>query len=85
MFEEFVYLGPVEKRDPKAHMTDPRGTIRSHSNGLSKREYFAIHILPELIAKFGKSTQQGDTVVLIPFAIQLADQLIAALKEEKSE
>lgn len=79
---DYISLGPVEKRDPNAHHTDPRGTLRAHSNGLTKREYYAGLIMPALIEKFGKSTQQGDVVVLIPFAISLADQLIAALNEK---
>lgn len=82
-FTLYAFNGPVEKRDPNAHPTDPRGVLRFHSNGLTKREYFAVTILTALLYErvgiglddaFKRSEAVSD-------AVNCADALIAKLKE----
>lgn len=46
---DFVNLGPVEKVNPDAHPADPRRMTKEHSNGLTKREYFAAMAMQALI------------------------------------
>lgn len=77
----FAFIGQTQKRDPKAHYTDPRGLINEWSNGLSKREYFASLLFPSVIQKYGQSTKQGDAVTLVTLTLELADNLIKALEE----
>ena len=73
---EFVSMGRVIKKDPKAHPHDPKSIIEEHSNGLRVREYFAAMALQTLLSKhveeFAESCQK---------AVLVADLLIKELEK----
>ncbi len=91
--DEFIGIGQVEKRDPRAHASDPRGTIREHSNGLTKREYFAGLAMQGFLDKLSNITTQDpahpdwlsvapDFEGLAAGSVKMADALIAELNKE---
>jgi hypothetical protein len=89
---EFAGIGKVIKRDPQAHVTDPRGVLETWSNGLTKLEYFAAVAMQGLLLKLGSIvTPSGeDTVTITPDflglasgAVEMADALIKELEKDK--
>lgn len=74
---DFINLGPIEKRDPGAHIADPRGVVREHSNGLTKREYFAAMAMQGMASEY-LGLQSGDEE-LAARSVRYADALIKEL------
>ncbi len=81
--DEFIGLGQVEKRDSKAHPTDPRSVVRSHSNGITLRAHFAGLVTQGLCAEAGKmSIETIDCGSIAVWAVKIADALIIELNKE---
>ncbi len=82
--DEFIGLGQIEKRDPKAHAADPRGIVREHSNGLTKREYFAGLAMQGILAKLGGLTEFDSGFIdrVSQNAVWQADSMIRELNKE---
>lgn len=53
------------------------------STGLTKREYFASHILQGMLSNSGHSQQIHNTSAAVSIAIGYADELLNQLKDEK--
>lgn len=71
--EDFVGIGQTQLREKGAHPNDNRGWITAHSNGLTKREWYAGQALTGLLA------HSPPTLDLAETAVELADRLIKEL------
>ncbi len=74
---EFISMGRVIKKDPKAHPHDPKSIIEEHSNGLTKRELFAAMALQTLLQRWNIE----DTEPMCSKAVLIADYLIKELEK----
>ncbi len=81
--DEFIGLGQVEKRDPNAHPTDPRGVLRTHNNGLTKREHFASMAMQGILSNAGTTGGEGFAELLAAESIKIANALIQELEVRK--
>ncbi len=81
--DEFINLGQVEKRDPKAHPTDPRGVVREHSNGISLRAHFAGLAMQGILSKLGGLTEADSSFIdrISQNAVWQADSIIRELNK----
>lgn len=60
----------------------------THQDGLTKREYFALHLLSGLCIQAipgSHNTCESQKRELVPHAIELADELLKKLEESNNE
>jgi hypothetical protein len=77
--EEFVGIGQVQFKEPGGHVNDGRGYIQKWSNGISKREYFAILLMQ---GAFSNSALSATNKEYAFSAVAAADELIKELQNE---
>lgn len=78
--EEFVGIGQLQIKDPGSHANDGRGYNQVWSNGLTKREYFAVKILQGLLS-YGDGESNTPIENAPASAVNLANRLIEELKK----
>ncbi len=80
---EYINVGLIKTKDPKAHPHDPRSVIEEWSNGLTVRAHFASMAMQALFSNntaveaFAENASNRSEIVVA--AVGIADLLIAEL------